>query len=294
MTTILRLQQIILALIVILPTFGFAQTQTDDALLTRGEYVFKVSGCKHCHTSEDGDELAGGHALETPFGTFYTPNITPHKTAGIGAWSAKEFQQSLHLGIAPDGSHYFPAFPYTSYTRITEQDALAMYHYIQSLPVSGQVNRQHDLPWFLQWRLAAGVWKWLFFEAGDFQQQTSKSPQWNRGAYIAEAMGHCAECHTPRNIFGGLNTDMQYAGNPKGPDDELVPNITSHKETGIGDWSHGALESFLKYGELPNGEYTAGSMDPVVLSLQNLTEDDLAALIAYLRSLPPIENQVSQ
>jgi mono/diheme cytochrome c family protein len=294
MTTIIRLQRFALALIAVLPAIVCAQTQSDDELLSRGEYVFKVSGCEHCHTSEDGDELAGGHALETPFGTFYTPNITPHKTAGIGGWTAKEFQQSLHLGIAPDGSHYFPAFPYTSYTRINEQDALAMFKYIQSLPPSDQANRSHDLPWFLQWRLAAGAWKWLFFEPGDFEQQTSKSPQWNRGAYLVEAMGHCAECHTPRNIFGGLNTDMQYAGNPKGPDDELVPNITSDRKTGIGDWSHGALESFLKYGELPNGEYTAGSMEPVVLSLQNLTADDLQALITYLRALPTIENNVSQ
>ena len=133
-----------------------AQTQSDDEQLVRGEYVFKVSGCKHCHSSEDGDDLAGGHALETPFGTFYTPNITPHKTAGIGGWTAKEFQQSLHLGIAPDGSHYFPAFPYTSYTRMTRQDLFDLKAYLDTVePVVNPVAA-HDLRQAAQARAEAG------------------------------------------------------------------------------------------------------------------------------------------
>ena len=275
-------------------TAGLAQSVSSDNLLARGEYVFKISGCKHCHTADEGEPLAGGHALVTPFGTFYTPNITPHKTAGIGAWTEAEFRDSLHLGIAPDGSHYYPAFPYTSYTLMTEQDTKALFAYLQSLPASEQANRPHDLAWFLQWRLAAAVWKWLFFDAGEFQQQSNQSESWNRGAYIAEALGHCGECHTPRNPFGGLREDMAYAGNPVGPDDELVPNITSDRETGIGEWSRGTLESFLKYGELPNGEYTAGSMDAVIVGLQNLTPADLEALITYLQALPAINNQVSK
>jgi len=279
-------------LIAVSPQWVFAQTSADDTLLARGKYVLQISGCSHCHTEENGEQLAGGRALVTPFGTFYTPNITSHETAGIGAWSTDEFQQALHQGVAPDGSDYYPAFPYTSYTRMPAGDARALHAYILSLPASGQPNRVHQLAWYLRWRFAARVWKWLFFSAGEFQQRPGQSAQWNRGAYIAEAMGHCGECHTPRNLFGALRADMAYAGNAQGPEDELVPNITPHEGTGIGDWSRDDLQLFLKFGELPNGEYAAGSMDPVIEGLRHLTADDRDALIDYLRALPPIENRI--
>jgi mono/diheme cytochrome c family protein len=271
-----------------------AQSQTDDPLLSRGEYVFRISGCKHCHTAENGDPLAGGHALETPFGTFYSPNITAHKTAGIGAWSSDDFQRALQHGVSPDGSDYYPTFPYTSYTQMLAEDVRALHAYILSLPASEQPNRAHKLDWYVSWRFAASAWKWLFFDGGEFQQRNTQSAQWNRGAYIAEALAHCAECHTPRDVFGALRTDMAYAGNPLGPEDELVPNITPHKTTGIGDWSQAALQEFLKFGELPDGEYTAGSMDPVIEGIRHLTPEDRVALIDYLQSLPPIENSISR
>ena len=254
--------------------------------------MLQISGCSHCHTAENGELLAGGRALPTPFGTFYTPNISSHKTAGIGAWSADEFQQALHQGLAPDGSDYYPAFPYTSYTRVTAEDAGALHAYILSLPASEIPNRDHELAWFLHWRIAATVWKWLFFNAGEFQQRSEQSEQWNRGAYIAEALGHCAECHTPRNLFGALQTDLAYAGNALGPEDELVPNITPHRDTGIGDWSRDDLKLLLQFGELPDGEYVAGSMDPVIEGLQHLKPDDREALIDYLLSLSPVDNLI--
>jgi mono/diheme cytochrome c family protein len=270
-----------------------AQTPADSALLSRGEYVLRISGCSHCHTAENGVALAGGRALVTPFGTFYTPNISSHETAGIGAWTVDDLQQALRHGVSPDDTDYYPAFPYTSYTRMHNDDLRAMHAYILSLPASEQSNRPHQLAWFLQWRFAAQVWKWLFFEPGEFQQQADKSAQWNRGAYLAEAMGHCGECHTPRDLFGALQKDMAYAGNAQGPEDELVPNITSHKDTGIGDWSRAELQEFLKFGELPDGEYAAGSMDPVIEGLRHLTPEDLDALTDYLRTLPAIENRIS-
>lgn len=289
---ILRLISIAILLFAVSPFNAIAQS-TNDTLLARGEYVMKISGCSHCHTAEDGEPLSGGRALETPFGTFFTPNITAHKIAGIGAWSADDFQRALHHGVAPDGSDYYPAFPYTTYTRMSAEDAKALYAYILSLPASERINSDHDLAWFLHWRLAAWFWKWLFFSAGEFLQNSEKSAQWNRGAYIAEALGHCGECHTPRNIFGALREDMTYAGNPQGPEDEKVPNITPDKATGIGNWSHTEFVEFLKYGELPDGEYAVGSMDPVILGLQSLSEKDRDALIVYLRELAPIENSIS-
>jgi len=292
MIPVLRFLTAVCLLIAALPLWVHAQSELADPLLTRGEYVFKISGCSHCHTAEDGKHLAGGRPLETPFGTFYTPNISSHKTAGIGAWSASDFQRALLHGVSPNGSDYFPAFPYTSYTRMLAEDVRALQTYILSLPAVEQPNRAHDLAWFLQWRIAAKVWKWLFFSAGELQQRPGQSVQWNRGAYLAEAMGHCGECHTPRNLFGALQADMAFAGNAQGPEDELVPNITSHKGSGIGDWSRDELHEFLKFGELPNGEYAAGSMDPVIEGIRHLTAEDRDALTDYLRTLPPIDNRI--
>ena len=292
MISLARLLVAACVLIATSPMAVIAATQADDTLLVRGEYVLRISGCSHCHTAEGGEQLGGGRALATPFGTFYTPNITAHKTAGIGDWSADEFHRALHQGVAPDGSDYYPAFPYTSYTRISAEDASALYAHLLSLPASEQANREHELAWFLRWRFAARVWKWLFFSAGEFQQQPGQSEQWNRGAYIAEGMGHCGECHTARNIIGALREDMAYAGNAQGPEDELVPNITPDKGTGIGDWNRDELEDFLKFGELPDGEYAAGSMDPVIEGLNHLTPDDREALIDYLRALAPIDNHI--
>lgn len=254
----------------------------------------QISGCRHCHTADDGGEpFAGGRPLETPFGTFYTPNITAHDSAGIGAWSESDFLRALRQGVAPDGSHYYPAFPYTSYTGMTGEDARALYAYLRSQPTSDRASREHELAWYLQWRFAAQVWKWLFFTPGEFATAEERSAGWNRGAYLAEALAHCGECHTPRNLFGAANSELAYAGNPDGPDDELVPNITPDRDTGIGDWSRESLDLFLRFGELPNGEYTAGSMDAVISGIGKLTADDRSVLIDYLRALPPIRNSVS-
>lgn len=283
--------RIIFVLIAASPFCVLAQS-ADDALLKKGEYLLQISGCRHCHTQEGGDAFAGGRALKTPFGTFYTPNITAHKTAGIGAWTSDDFRRALHEGVAPDGGDYYPAFPFTAYTRMSNEDVDALFNYLQTLPVSDRVNRDHDLAWYVSWRVAARGWKWLFFNSGEFQQNNDKSAQWNRGAYIAEALGHCGECHTPRNAFGVLRTDQAYAGNEHGPEDEKVPNITPHKDTGIGNWSHAELNEFLQYGERPDGEYTAGSMDAVISGLQKLTQADRDALIDYLGQLSPIDNNI--
>lgn len=285
---------IICTLLLATSTCTLAQSKAEDSLLARGEYLLNVSGCIHCHTAENGQPLAGGRALETPFGTFYTPNITSHKSAGIGAWSAQDFQRALQLGVSPDGSDYYPAFPYTSYTGMLADDARAMHAYILSLPASEQPNRDHELAWYLVSRVAATAWKWLFFSSADFQQGPGQGKQWNRGAYIAESLGHCGECHTPRNLFGALQTEMAYAGNAQGPEDELVPNITPHQSTGIGDWDRQALQEFLKFGERPDGEYTVGSMEAVIEGIRHLTQQDRDALIDYLRNLPAIENRVTK
>ncbi len=281
-----------LMLLIIAPLTTYTHAQEVDSLVANGEYVLKVSGCIHCHSTDEGVALAGGRALDTPFGIFYTPNITSHKSTGIGAWSRDDFRQALKHGVSPDGSDYYPAFPFTSYSQLRADDIDAMFAYILSRPASDKNNRKHELEWFLRWRIAAQVWKWLFFEPVEFQKDIEHGNEMNRGAYIAEAMGHCGECHTPRNLLGALDTDRAYAGNPNGPDQELVPNITSDKTTGIGDWSREELIEFLKYGELPDGEYVVGSMDPVIQGMSFLTSNDRDSLAEYLLSLTPIENHV--
>lgn len=273
-----------------LPLHGIAQDPAGEEI-TRGEYLFEISGCRHCHTADDSAPLAGGRPLETPFGTFYTPNITAHPEAGIGAWSADDFARALRHGVAPDGSHYYPAFPFPAYTRMSDADARAIHAYILGQPIAEQPNREHDLPWYLAWRLAARAWQWLFFTPGELKPDADSSAGLNRGAYIAEALGHCQECHTPRNWFGVLRPELAYAGNADGPEGEKVPNITSDPDAGIGDWSRDSLETFLRFGERPDGEYTAGTMDAVIQGLNRLTDGDRDALIEYLRSLPPIDNR---
>ena len=270
-----------------------AQDTQVSPLLAHGEYVMQISGCRHCHTAEDGEPFAGGRPLETPFGTFYTPNITADTTAGIGDWSEADFLRALHDGEGPEAVHFYPAFPYTSYTRMTADDARALFAYLRAQPVSQQANREHELAWYLQWRIAAQAWKWLFFTPGEFTADATKSVAWNRGAYIAEALAHCGECHTPRDWLGVPNSELAYAGNPDGPEGELVPNITPDPQTGIGDWSRDSLETFLRFGELPDGEYTAGSMDFVITGIGKLTDNDRDALIEYLSALPPIHNSVN-
>ena len=271
-----------------------AQDAQQSQLLARGKYVLQIGGCGHCHTAEGGEPLAGGRPLKTPFGTFFTPNITADPTAGIGSWSEAEFLRALRDGVGPNGAYLYPAFPYTAYTKMTGDDARALYAYLRSLPTSTQANREHDLAWYLRWRFAARAWQWLFFTPGEFTPDDRRDAAWNRGAYIAKALAHCSECHTPRNLLGAPDDELAYAGNPDGPDGELVPNITPDPETGIGNWSRETLDTFLHFGELPDGEYTAGSMDKVISGISNLTADDRAALIEYLRALPPIRNSVNQ
>ena len=268
-----------------------------DDLLKRGEQVFRAAGCAGCHTDTDNDGplLAGGRALETPFGTFYSPNITPDAKDGIGLWSDEDFVRALTQGIAPDGSYYYPVFPYTSYTQMHHNDIAALKAYLFTLPSVEQKNKPHDLPWYLSSRYLNWVWNLLNFTPGEFQPRPTRSSQWNRGAYLSLAMAHCAECHTPRNFMGGLDQDLRYAGTKGGPEGETAPNITSHKSTGIGRWSEDDLTYFLETGATPGGDYTGSLMAEVIdEGLRYLSQDDLRAIARYIHTLPPIEHAVKR
>ncbi|MGD2112045.1 MAG: cytochrome c, partial [Gammaproteobacteria bacterium] len=182
-----------------------ALAATDAGLVERGRYLFGIAGCTSCHTHDQ--PLAGGRPLATPFGTFYPPNITPDPRQGIGTWSERDFRRALGQGISPGGEDYYPAFPYTSYTLITPEDQQAMYAYLMSLPAIPRANRPHDLPWYLFSRRLVRDWKVGRFTPGPWVDDPARSAEWNRGAYLANALGHCGECHTPRDLLGGLQQD---------------------------------------------------------------------------------------
>lgn len=261
-----------------------------DTLVERGAYLVAAGGCVACHTVEDGDEsdyLAGGRALESPFGTFYAPNITPDPETGIGDWDEVSFIRAFREGVAPDGSHYYPAFPYTSYSGMTDADLRALKAYLMSIPAVRRENRAHELPWYASFRFPLALWKWLYLEKGPFQPVAEQDDEWNRGAYLVRHLGHCGECHTPRNLLGALDRDRELAGNPGGGEGGKAPNITPDRETGIGKWSASSLDDLLSIGMYPDGDFVGGSMSEVVdLNTAKLTADDRRAMINYLRSLP--------
>jgi len=265
-----------------------AQAQGDAK---RGQYLAKAGGCLACHTEEkkDAAPFAGGRALKTPFGTFYGPNITPNPEAGIGRWSEADFIRAMRLGVRPDGAHYFPAFPYPSFTRITDGDLRDLFAFLRSLPPNSRANQAHDLRFPFGLRFLVAPWKWLFFTAGPLATDARRSAAVNRGAYLVEALGHCGECHTGRNFLGAPNRDRFLAGSKTGPDGKGVPNLTPTK---LKKWDDGELKDFLQTGMTPDGDVAAETMGEVVRNTTGqLTPDDLAALIAYLRSLPPLPDE---
>jgi mono/diheme cytochrome c family protein len=280
-----RLHFVFAAALLAVPVHAAAQ---GDA--KRGEYLAKAGGCVGCHTEEKEGAVpfAGGRALKTPFGTFYGPNITPDKKAGIGSWTEADFIRALRQGDRPDGSNYFPAFPYPSFTKITEGDMRDLWAYLRTLPPSARPSQEHDLWFFFGWRWLVSIWKWLYFTPGAFTNLSGVSEAVNRGAYLVQALGHCGECHTPRNFLGGPKSDRYLAGG-KGPDGKSVANLTP---TALKKQSDKEIKDFLVTGLTAEGDVPAEAMGEVIKNTTSqLTPADLDALIAYLRTLPPLPSE---
>jgi len=258
----------------------------------RGAYLAKAAGCAGCHTEAKKDAVpyAGGRELKTPFGTFYGPNITPHAEAGIGRWTEADFLRALRSGVRPDGAHYFPAFPYPSFTRIADADARDLWAHMRSLPPDSRASRPHDLNFPFSLRFLVGFWKWLYFSPGPFVADAGRTPALNRGAYLVGALGHCGECHTPRTALGGPMRDRLLSGAAKGPEGKSVANLTPAK---LKKWDDNELREFLLVGITPDGDVAAEAMGEVVRNTTSqLTPEDLAAVIAYLRSLPALADEL--
>jgi mono/diheme cytochrome c family protein len=258
-----------------------------------GAYLTNAAGCEDCHTDREhgGQPYAGGRALATPFGTFYSPNITPDPETGIGRWSDEQFLRALRDGVRPDGANYFPVFPYPSFTKITDADMRAIKAYLFSLPAVRQADRAHDVSFPISWRFLQNGWKLLFFSPGPFRPTPERSQAYNRGAYLVTALAHCGECHTPRNWFGATEPGSFLAGNPHGPDGKKVPNITPDPQTGIGNWSEEDITTLLKTGQTPEFDFVGGAMGEVVRNTSRLDDADRRAIAIYLKSLPAIRTQ---
>lgn len=274
------------------PVLAQSGNATGDAA-GRGAALFAAGGCANCHTDtkNKGPLLGGGGPIETPFGTFYAPNISSDTEHGIGGWSDEDFIQALRDGVSPEGDHYYPSFPYTAFTNLTDDDMLAIKAHIDSLPPVAQPSKPHDLSFPFNIRLGMIFWKWLYLDKGPMQPDPSQSADWNRGHYLAEGLVHCTECHTPRTMMGGLDRSRWMAGTAKGegPDGLAVPNVTPHPDDGIGGWSETDIADSLGLGMLPDGDFFGSLMAEVVTDgTDKLSEADRRAIAVYLKSLPPL------
>jgi mono/diheme cytochrome c family protein len=255
-------------------------------IVKRGEYLAKAADCVVCHTTKEGDAFAGGLPFPAPSGTLYSTNITADKDTGIGDYSDQDFLNAVQRGIRKDGARLYPAMPYTSYTFMTDADVLAIKAYLFSLPVVRRENQRDTLQFPFNQRWTMTFWSWAFNPDTRFTPNTAKSAEWNRGAYFAEALAHCGECHTPRNPAFGLDNRRKFAGAAYG---WLAFNITSDKGTGIGSWSDEEIFSYLAQGHAVGRGTASGPMAEVVdYSLRHMDPGDIRALATYLRSVPAV------
>src|SRR6266852_2820184 len=258
-------------------------------ILTIPKIVFHAGGCASCHATpkqEDKSRLGGGPPLPSAFGTFYAPNISPDPTDGIGEWTEAQFVTALKEGTSPSGEHLYPAFPYTSYRQVAVDDLRDLFAYLKTLPAVAGRTPDHQLPFPLGFRRGLGIWKLLFLDGGKFRPDPQKSPAFARGAYLVNGAGHCAECHSPRNVLGAVIAGLRFTGGPIPAGRGWVPNITQQE---LKDWSEPDIANLLETGETPEGDRVGSLMAEVVRSTAQLPAQDRAAIAAYVKSLPPVE-----
>jgi mono/diheme cytochrome c family protein len=258
----------------------FAALQGDPAV---GERLFWAAGCASCHAapeSEDKLVLAGGRRFATPFGTFVAPNISSDSEHGIGGWDLADFASALLEGTSPEGSHYYPAFPYATYTRMTDQDVAHLYAFVRALPADPTPGQPHELGFPFNIRLALGGWKLLYLRR-DWVADAA-SPEIESGRYLVEALGHCGECHTPRTALGGPDYGRWLGGAPNPTGKGTIPPLTPDKLT----WSEIDIAAYLKTGFTPDFDTAGGEMVEVVRNMARLSDEDRAAIAAYLKALP--------
>ena len=264
-----------------------AATWTDPALIAQGKYLATAADCAGCHTAQGGQAYAGGRVVATPFGDIPVPNITPDKQTGLGEWSFEDFWQALHAGKGRHGELLYPAFPYTSYTRVNRADALAIFAWLQSLDPVRRPDSAPSLAFPYSVRNSLKAWRALYFREGEFKPDPARSEAWNRGAYLVQGLGHCNECHAARDAFGGVPNNTRLAGGRIPMQNWYAPDLSSAVNGGLEGWSAQDVVDLLKTGQSVRGT-AFGPMAAVVSgSTQHLTDADLHAVATYLQSLPP-------
>ena len=252
----------------------------------RGQQVFAAGDCASCHASpgqSDRLRLGGGLALASPYGTFRAPNISPDPSDGIGNWRTIDLANALLRGVSPSGSHYYPVFPYPSYAHMTAADVVDLMAYLRTLaPVTGRAP-PHEINPIFRVRRFVGFWKFLYFDHAPIAADPKRDPKWNRGRYLVESLGHCAECHATRDLFGGIEPKTRFAGGPDPEGTGFYPNITP---TRLGDWSEKDVAEMLRSGNTPNHGRVGSSMSDVVINTSMLPDSDREAIAAYIKSLP--------
>ena len=267
------------------PPSANASRSTEEQIAL-GRYLALAGNCAGCHTARGGAPYAGGRAVETPFGNVYASNLTSDPATGLGAWTAADFWRALHHGKSRDGKRLYPAFPYPNYTRVTRDDADALFAYLRTLAPVNQRNREHDLrfPYNQRWLLAG--WRALYFKPGVYQTASGQDAEWNRGAYLVQGLGHCNACHTGRDVLGGSNLKADLAGGMIPMLNWYAPSLTSDVEAGLGNWQVEHIVELLKTGVSARGAVFGPMSEVVYKSLQHLTDRDARALAVYLKSLP--------
>jgi mono/diheme cytochrome c family protein len=276
--------------LITMPSTISASALTADAKpdLANGQTMFNIGGCAACHMTPgqtDRHNLGGGFALSTAFGTFYAPNISSDPTNGIGNWTPEQFASAVMRGTGIHGEHLYPALPYTSYAHMQVKDVTDLFAYLKSLPPVATSNKPHDVKFPFNIRLALGGWKLLYLDTAPITPDPSRSAAWNRGHYLVEGPGHCAECHSPRDQLGGIIPDRRFAGGIDAEGKGWVPNITPHAD-GLAGWKKDDMSSFLQSGMTPDADSVGGSMAEVIQNTSRLTDSDRSAMAEYLVSLP--------
>jgi mono/diheme cytochrome c family protein len=260
---------------------------------TRGAYLAAAAGCDQCHTDSKnaGRVYAGGRTIQTSLGSVVSPNITPDRETGIGGWQFADFTRALRWGIAPDDTHYLPAFPFPFYNRLTDGDVADLKAFMEIVAPVSQANRPDGSSRLLAARARAAIAVVAERFPGPWVPDPSRDATWNRGAYLVATVGRCGDCHTPRNLFGAPDPERPFAGNSAGSGGKLVPNITSDPVTGIGRWSEEDIVNLLRDGQTPEFDFVGGAMAEIVHNTSRLDNADRRAIAVYLKSLPPIRSE---
>jgi mono/diheme cytochrome c family protein len=264
--------------------FGEARAQPSAETIARGKALTEAADCGSCHTADPSKPFAGGRRIDTPFGGIYTPNLTPDRDTGIGAWSEGDFYRALRFGVAPDGSRYYPAFPYPNFTKMTRQDILAIQAYLATLTPVQNRPAPPQLRWPLNYRVVMRVWNYLFFRPGIFEPDQRKSQAWNRGGYLVTGAAHCGACHTPKNMFGADKRGRAFGGGMV--QGWFAPRLDGAERGGLKSWSVDDIVEYLSSGR--NGKSHADGLmaEVVVNSTSKMSDADVRAIATYLKDLP--------